>query len=99
MGSKKGNSDSQEANFGYIFGGASYQGGTSVRQYYKNDTFANNYFYIPSTLRTVKITNETVINYGAFQNCSMLTSITINSGAQNNVGTKAFENTATPTWI
>ncbi len=99
VGSKKGNSDSKEANFGYIFGEDTYQGGTKIHQYYNSGGGSWEYYYIPSTLRTVKITNETVINYGAFQNCSMLTSITINAGAKNNVGEKAFANTVNPTWI
>jgi hypothetical protein len=99
VGSKKGNSGSNDANFGYIFGTNSYQGGTKVEQYYGGGTSNWNWFYIPSALRTVKITNETVLNYGAFQNCSMLTSIAINAGAKNNVGEKAFANTVNPTWI
>ncbi len=97
VGIKKGNSGSKEANFGYIFGEDSYQGGIKISQQYTG--YNNSWFYIPATLRTVKITNETALNYGAFQNCSMLISITINSGAKNNVGTKAFENTVAPTWI
>lgn len=99
VGSKKGNSGSKEANFGYIFGEDSYQGGTKVKQYYGSGVTSWNWFFVPTALRTVKITNETVIGYGAFQNCSMLTSITINAGAKNNVGAKAFENTVNPTWI
>ena len=97
VGSKKGNSGTRESNFGYIFGEDSYQGGIKISQQYTG--YNNSWFYIPSALRTVKITNETVINYGAFQNCSMLTSITINAGAKNNVGEKAFANTVNPTWI
>ena len=97
VGSKKGNSGTRESNFGYIFGEDSYQGGIKISQQYTG--YNNSWFYIPSALRTVKITNETVLNYGAFQNCSMLTSITINAGAKNNVGEKAFANMVNPTWI
>ena len=100
VGSQKGNSNTTSACFGYIFGTSSYQGGTRVLQYFREGYGINDsdYYYIPSTLRLVTITNETVVGHGAFQNCSMLQSITINKAAQNNVGTKAFENTATPTW-
>ena len=98
VGSQKGNSSEKSACFGYIFGTSSYQGGTRISQHYSSSVSSYEYYYIPSTLRSVTITNETVLGYGAFQNCSMLQSITINSGASSNVGTKAFENTAIPTW-
>lgn len=97
IGNKKGNSGSSSACFGYIFGESSYQGGTSTRQYYASGYYEN--YYIPATLRNVTITNETVISYGAFYNCSMLTSIKINSAANNNVGARAFEGAPAPTWI
>lgn len=98
VGSEKGNTSSKEANFGYVFGESSYQGGTRVTHYYSSNNTAYYSYYIPSTLRSVTITNESRISYGAFQNCSMLTSIKINASAQNSVGSKAFENTVTPTW-
>ncbi len=102
IGSQRGNSDTPAACFGYVFGENSYQGGTKINQHYGVEIMnnkRNNNYYIPSILRNVTITNESVIGYGAFQNCSMLQSITINKGAQNSVGEKAFENTATPTWV
>ena len=99
VGCQKGNSGTSKACFGYIFGEDSYQGGTKIRQIYDTGIGQFEDFYIPSILRSVTITSETVLCYGAFQNCSMLTTIKINKGAQNNVGEKAFENTATPTWV
>ncbi len=93
VGEQKGNSGKSAACFGYIFGTSSYQGATEVRDYY-----TYNRFYIPSTLRSVTITNESAIANGAFYNCSMLQSITINKEAQGNVGENAFENSAQPTW-
>lgn len=93
VGKEKGNSGERAARFGYIFGTISYQGSTEV--------FAGTvgtYFYIPSGLRTVTITNESVIGSYAFSECSMLQSITINKGAQGNVGENAFNQTAQPTW-
>ncbi len=99
VGSQKGNSGTVSACFGYVFGSTPYQGGTSIRQTYSTGFKTYEDFYIPTILRSVTITSETVLCYGAFQNCSMLQSITINKGAQSSVGEKAFENTAKPTWI
>ena len=45
VGSKKGNSGSKEANFGYVFGEDSYQDGTKVEQYYKNGITTWNWFF------------------------------------------------------
>ena len=98
VGGQKGNSDKSSACFGYIFGTKSYQGGISVEQIYGAGINMSQNFKIPSSLRSVIITNETIIARGAFQNCSMLQSITINKAAQSSVGEKAFDNTAEPTW-
>ena len=95
IGSRKGNTG-RAACFGYIFGTESYQNGIKITQAYPD--WAEN-FYLPATLRSVTITKETLIGAGAFQNCSMLDEIRINSAAQNNVGARAFSNTATPTWF
>jgi uncharacterized repeat protein (TIGR02543 family) len=63
--------------FGYIFGSNSYTGGTATDQYH--DIFLNSYsrYYIPTSLRTVVITDETILWYGAFSNCAGLTSVII----------------------
>ena len=74
VGSKRGGSGASEAVFGYIFGGTSYSGGTAVRQNY-GSAYAT--YYVPSSLRTVEITDETVVAHGAFHDCRMLTSITL----------------------
>ncbi len=95
IGSRKGNTG-RAACFGYIFGTESYQNGIKITQAYPD--WAEN-FYLPATLRSVTITKETLIGAGAFQNCSMLDEIRINSAAQGNVGTDAFKGTATPTWF
>ncbi len=94
VGSQKGNTGSS-SRFGYIFGTNSYQGSIGV----PSGQGAYTSYYIPTGLRTVTITNESVIGYGAFMDCSMIQSLTINKGAQNSVGEKAFENTAKPTWV
>ena len=72
-------SDKYQYPFGYIFGTSSYTGGTEVKQnYYGSSTtsVATSTYYIPSSLRNVTVTGENIL-YGAFYNCSMLTSITI----------------------
>ena len=73
--------------FGYIFGTSKYIGGTSTRQCY---TSSDAVYYIPTTLTTVTITGGR-ISYGAFYNCSDLTSITIGNGVTS-IGISAFKN-------
>ncbi|MDD4212874.1 MAG: leucine-rich repeat protein [Bacilli bacterium] len=63
------------ALFGYIFGTNSYTGGDSVKQYYTSSSSST--YFIPTTLRTVIITDTTTLGCGAFYNCSNLTNITI----------------------
>ena len=94
VGRQKGNSG-ESAFFGYIFGSDSYQGTKKLQ--HEPGVFTTE-FCIPTALRNVTITQETVIGKYAFRNCTMLQSITINSAASSNVGTRAFENTVDPTW-
>ena len=68
--------------FGYIFGKNSYTGGTQIEQYYYNNTtLINSIYYIPTTLKSVKITGETV-NTG-LERCTTITNIIIGSMVQN----------------
>lgn len=83
--------------FGAIFGTDSYTGGTKTAQYYSN--YYSNSYYIPNQLKSVTITDATMIGYGAFYNCTMIKTLKINAGAKNNVGTNAFKNCKTPTLI
>ena len=76
VGARRGNSGSSDSGFGYIFGTSSYSGGTGTQQYYSSNGWYT-YYYIPSNLRKVVITDETVLGHGAFYNCSGLTSVTI----------------------
>ena len=65
--------------FGYIFGTSSYNGGTGVSQpRYENDSYVSTsaIYYIPSSLRSVKVLGGDITR-SVFQNCSMLTSVTI----------------------
>lgn len=84
-------SDTYQYPFGYIFGTNSYTGGTAVRQYYygsSTSSTTNTTYYIPSSLRKVTVTGGNILR-GAFNNCSMLTSITIPEGATS-IGESAF---------
>ena len=75
VGSERGNSGRSDAVFGHIFGTTDdiyYYDVT--RQFYGSSA---SYYCIPSSLRRVTITDETVLGFGAFMNCSGLTSITI----------------------
>ena len=71
--------DTYQYPFGYIFGTSSYTGGTAVKQYYYGSSISSTTsatYYIPSSLRSVTVTGGN-IPYGAFYNCSTLTSVTI----------------------
>ncbi|MBR2772164.1 MAG: leucine-rich repeat domain-containing protein, partial [Bacteroidales bacterium] len=62
------NSSGYSAVFGYIFGYSSnYHSGTLDQ--------SSGYYYVPTTLRKVTITNATTIPENAFYNCSFLTEI------------------------
>ena len=84
IGTQRGLSGTVESVFGGVFGnlgvgGAASVSGGIVQKYAENMSGGCVYgYYVPSTLRNVTITDETVVPYGAFYNCSMLTSITLN---------------------
>jgi hypothetical protein len=77
------------ALFGYIFGASSYSGGESTQQWFSSGSSAVRYYYIPSSLKKIVITDETVLGYGAFYNCYRLTSITI-PDSMTSIGEHAF---------
>ena len=93
VGSQRGNANGYGDNFGYIFGSSSGSTGcSSVRQnyYYNNGNNSSSYtYYIPTGLTSVTITDETLLRPYAFQNCTMLTNIVMNSGVTG-VGSYAF---------
>ena len=81
VGAKAGvkSSDTYQYPFGYIFGTSSYTGGVATKQYYygnSTSSMTSMTFYIPSSLKSVTVTGGNIL-YGAFYNCSSLTSITI----------------------
>jgi len=59
--------------FGYIFGnnGETEAEGT-IKQYYKSSTSYYNFYFIPTTIKNVTITNQAVIPFGAFSNCTFI---------------------------
>ena len=68
--------------------GTTYQGwrygyyltpGTSGYNYAYSSNYCADYYYIPTTLKTVVITDATIIPYGAFQNCDFIENITVPS--------------------
>ena len=87
----KTSSSAYQYPFGCIFGTSSYTGGTAVRQYYYGNSTSSTTsttYYIPSSLRSVTVTGGNIL-YGAFYNCSMLTSISIMDGVTS-IGRSAF---------
>lgn len=86
----------ENALLGYMFGKDTYTGGAQIEQQYSDGYWDYGCFYIPNQLRTVQVTDANQIGYGAFYNCSMLTSIKINTEAKSSIGSKAFEKCVSP---
>ena len=92
-GSAKRASDTYQYPFGYIFGTSSYTGGVETKQYYYGSSISKttyNNYYIPESLKSVTITGGDIL-YGAFYNCSNLTSITF-SNSVTSIGSEVFYN-------
>ena len=90
VGKCRGNAGSAESLFGYIFGTSEYTGGTVTYQSYATYGSASGSYYIPSKLRVVTVTDETIFGYGAFSGCNQLTSVTIPNGVTS-IGEWAFK--------
>ena len=76
VGLQRGNRRKREALFGYVFGNSSYAGGIKMTSCCTESSSGSS-FYIPSSLRSVVVTDETLLGYGAFSGLSGLTSIVI----------------------
>ena len=79
--------------FGYIFGERSYTGSVATSQtYYRGgrdgSTYTDITYYLPSSLKSVTVTGGNIL-YGAFYNCSGLTSVTIGNGVTS-IGNSVF---------
>lgn len=85
-GSKNATAASSSTLFGYIFGTESKQGITPTTQAYRNGYRVE--YYIPKSIVEVTITGGNIF-YGAFHNCSSLTSITIGNSVTS-IGYDAF---------
>ena len=90
VGAKAGvtSSDTYQYPFGYIFGTSS---GVATTQYYYGDSTSSTTsttYYIPSSLKSVTVTGGNIL-YGAFYNCTGLTSVTIPDSVTS-IGSDAF---------
>lgn len=65
----------------------------TCRNYYKFGNYYHNsyYYFIPSSLKSVTITDASTINTAAFQNCSNVSHISLNDGVAI-IGNYAFRN-------
>lgn len=89
VGSKRGKSGTYDSVLGYIFGyEASYSSGYTL-QYYKSDSYY--YYKIPSALKKVTVTDETVVPYGAFYQSGNIKEIML-SGSVASIEEYAFYN-------
>ena len=86
-----------KALLGYIFGEDHFEGGVETKQYYVPDSDVYATYYVPSSLRSVKVTGE-VLESGAFYNCSTLSSIEIGYGVTS-IGYGTFCNCSSLTSI
>ena len=94
VGTQRGNTGTYQAHLGYMFGYNSLAGGYPARQYYGRSSSSGNYWtngdrYIPFSLKKVVVTDETLVGYGAFHNCSNITTIVLNEGVKT-IGEFAF---------
>lgn len=96
VGANRDASETKDAPFGYIFGinSSSYSGG--LVQYYKDSSYTK--YYIPSNLKSVTITDDETIPYGAFYNCTTLTSVNLPTITKT-IGKSAFYNCSSLTDI
>lgn len=78
VGSRKAtDSDSSWEPFGYLFSTDTYFGGVATEQHYSRDGLLNSkIYYIPESLKSVTVTGGSIVPY-AFENCYMLTDITL----------------------
>lgn len=96
VGQTRSSQGNKNAVFGHIFGytSSSSASGTIYQAYYydsQSGAGSAKYYYVPTTIRKVTITDATHIPTGAFDHCSFITEININEGV-GFIGTYAFCN-------
>ena len=86
-------SDSYQQPFGYIFGTSGYSGGTETRQFYLagSSSGVEEYYYIPSGLKEVVITDIKYLPFYAFGNCKNIESVRIPNNVEK-TNTSSFLN-------
>ncbi len=92
IGKNRGSNFSEESVFGYIFGSSatlSLLPVLTIEQNYKEDNSL--FYYIPSSLKKVTITDTKQIPYGAFYNLSHINKVIINEEIES-IGECAFYN-------
>ncbi|MBO4573165.1 MAG: leucine-rich repeat protein [Clostridia bacterium] len=92
--------DTYQYPFGYIFGTSDYAYSTEITQYCYGSSLSSttdSTYYIPSSLQSVTVTGGNIL-YGAFYNCSSLTSVTIGNGVTS-IGEWAFYNCSSLTSV
>lgn len=89
--SRKSESDRSQEPLGMMFGTDRYNGSIETKQTYYgySGTYETSVFYIPASLKSVTVTDGNILS-GAFQNCTMLTSVSIPDCATN-IGEYAFD--------
>ena len=93
VGSRRGNTRTQDSVFGYIFGTTPFDGGEKRGQPYLttgSSAYTVVYYYIPESLATVSIEDETVIADGAFGECRGIKRISLPNGVTG-IGARAFQ--------
>ena len=88
VGSERGNTGTANSLFGWIFGETAYSGGVATQQYYTKSYYRT--YYIPASLKTVVLTDETVIGYRAFWHCDGIESVAIPKTVKS-MGVQAFK--------
>lgn len=78
------------SSLGYMFGQTSYAGSVETTQYFGPNAEDYDVYYIPSALKKVTFTGET-IPYGAFYNCSGIDTFVVGESVTS-IGDAAFAN-------
>lgn len=89
IGSSRTANEQPDATFGYIFDYMSTSHDDRVIQFYSDNVAHFKYYFIPSSICSVTITDTEIIPYGAFYNCGNITNIELPSNLTS-ISTKAF---------